>query len=114
MCIRDSPESSLRIKRAIRWMHAYNHLYSKFFSEYETLFRYCKPSFINPKLLEVQSISLDKLLEDEAAGMAFPLDVKYFDDFPIIHERTCSDVAGHQYPRPELAESLLDLCTSRV
>ena len=107
------PESSLRIKRAIRWMHAYNHLYSKFFSQYETLFRYCKPSFINPKLLEDQSISLDKLLEDEAAGMAFPLDAKYFDDFPIIHERTCSDVAGRQYPRPELAESLLDLCKAK-
>ena len=32
-----SPASSLRIKRAVRWMHANNHLYSKFFSQYETL-----------------------------------------------------------------------------
>ena len=40
--------------------------------------RYCKPGFINPKLLEDQNISLEKLLEDEAAGMAFPLDAKYF------------------------------------
>ena len=46
--------------------------------------RYCKPSFINPKLLEDQSISLEKLLEDEAVAMAFPLDGKYFDDFPVI------------------------------
>ena len=53
------------------------------------------------------------LLDDEAAGMAFPLDAKYFDDFPIIHEHTCSDVAGRQYPRPELAESLLDLCKAK-
>ena len=46
--------------------------------------RYCKPSFINPKLLEDQSIPLERVLEDEAAGMAFPLDAKYFDDFPVI------------------------------
>ena len=44
----------------------------------------CKPSFINPKLLEDQSISLEKLLEDKAAGMAFPSDAKYFDNFPVI------------------------------
>ena len=45
-----SPASSLHIKRAVRWMHANNHLYSNFFSQYETLMQYCKPSFINPKL----------------------------------------------------------------
>jgi hypothetical protein len=33
---------------------------------------YCKPSFINPKLLENQSISLERLLEDEAAAVAYP------------------------------------------
>ena len=55
-------------------------------SQYETLFCYCKPSFINPSLLEDQTISLEKLLEDEAASMVFPLDAKYFDDFPMIHE----------------------------
>ena len=38
--------------------------------------RYCNPSFINPTLLEDQSISLEKLLEDETAAMAFPLDAK--------------------------------------
>ena len=32
-----SPASSLRIKRAVQWMHANNHLYSNFFSQYETL-----------------------------------------------------------------------------
>ena len=93
-----SPESSLRIKKAIRWFHGNNHLYSKFFSQYETLFRYCKPGFINPKLLEDQSISLEKILEDEAVGMAFPLDAKYFDDFPIIHRDMRTDVAGRQHP----------------
>ena len=93
-----SPVSSLRIKRAVWWMHANNHLYSKFFSQYETLMRYCKPSFINPKLLEDQSISLEKLLEDEAAAMAFPLNAKYFDDFPVIRGDMHDDIAGRQYP----------------
>ena len=105
-----SPVSSLHIKRAIQWMHANNHLCPSFFSQYETLMQYCKPSFIpsfiNPKLLEDQSISLEKLLEDEAASMAFPLDAKYFDDFPVIRGDVCHDVAGRQYPHPELAENL--------
>ena len=108
-----SPASSLRIKRAVQWMHANNHLYSKFFSQYETLMRYCKPSFINPKLLEDQSISLEKLLEDEAAAMAFPLDVKYFDDFPVIRGDINDDIAGRQYPHPELAKSIVKLCQAK-
>ena len=89
-----SPASSLHIKRAVQWMHPNNHLYSSFFSQYETLMRYCKPSFINPKLLEDQSISLENLLEYEAACMAFPLDAKYFDDFPVLQGDMDSDIAG--------------------
>ena len=108
-----SPASSLCIKKAVRWMHANNHLYSNFFSQYETLMRYCKPRFINPNLLEDQSISLENLLEDEAAGMAFPLDAKYFDDFPIIQVDMQDDIAGRQYPQPELAESLANLCQTK-
>ena len=72
------PHSSLRIKNAIRWFRANNQLYSSFFAHYETLFRYVKPGFINPALLEEQNIPLERLLESEAAGMAFPLDAKYF------------------------------------
>ena len=78
-------------------MHANNH----------PLFHYCRSSFINPKLLEDQSISFEKLLEDEAVAMAFPLDGKYFDDFPTIQKDMHSDVASHQYPRPELTDNLL-------
>ena len=74
------PCSALRIKKALKWFRANNHLYSSFFAHYETLLRFVKPSFINP---EEQNIPLEKLLEDEAAGMAFPLDAKYFDDFPL-------------------------------
>ena len=32
-----SPASSLHIKRAVRWMHTNNHLYSKIFIQYDTL-----------------------------------------------------------------------------
>ena len=45
--------------------------------------------------------------------MAFPLDGKYFDDFPVIWEDMHEDIAGRQYPRPELAENLLNLCQSK-
>ena len=104
------PHSSLRIKNAIRWFRANNHLYSSFFAHYETLFRYVKPGFA---LSEEQSIPLERLLENEAAGMAFPLDAKYFDDFPLIYGEPVlgpSDKAGHQYPKPECQEALVDMC----
>ena len=72
--------------------------------------RYHTPSCINPKLLEDQSISLENVPEDEAAAMAFPLDAKYFDDFPVIRVDMDNDIAGRQYSRPELAESLVNFC----
>ena len=49
-----NPESSLRIKGALKWFRANNKLYSDFFCEHETLFRFAKPAFINPVLLEKQ------------------------------------------------------------
>ena len=107
------PYSSLRIKNALRWFKANNHLYESFFAHYEMLLRFVKPSFINPKLLEDQNIPLERLLEDEATGMAFPLDAKYFDDFPLIYGEpvfSSSDVAGQQFPQPESREALQHLC----
>ena len=92
------PEVALRIHRALLWLRAHNHLYSDFFSNYETLFRYVRPGFINPEMLEKQNVALDVLLEDEAVGMAFPVDSRYFDNFPLIFEQ--KDVAGVQHPHP--------------
>ena len=43
--------------------------------------------------------------------MAFPLDAKYLDDVSVIQGDMYSNVAGHQYPHPELAESIVNLCT---
>ena len=63
--------------------------------------------------MEEQSISLEKLLEDEAAGMAFPLDAKYFDNSPVIRGDMHKDIAGRQYPRAKLAESIVNLCQAK-
>ena len=110
------PCSSLRIKRALRWLRANNHLYSSFFSHYDTLLRFVKPSLLNPNLLEKQDIPLERLLEGEAAGMAFPLDAKYFDDFPLIFNESVlgpSDIAGRQYPQPDSQASLQNICHAK-
>ena len=56
-----------------------------FFSEYETLFRYVKPGFINPALLEDQKVPLKDILDEEAIGMAFPVDSSYFDEYPLVN-----------------------------
>ena len=45
--------------------------------------------------------------------MDFPLDAKYFDDFPVIQGDMHDDIAGHQYPRPELAKCLVNLCQAK-
>ena len=71
-----NPQSSLRIHCAIDWLHS--PLQEIFFSEYGT-FRYIKPGFINPNLLEDQKIPLKDILDGEAIGMAFPVDSIYFD-----------------------------------
>ena len=48
------------------------------------LLRYVKPEFIKPTLLDDLNIPIEEVLEDEVAGLAFPLDAKYFDQFPIV------------------------------
>ena len=64
----DNPDSASRIK-ALSWYCSHNHLYSSFYSNYETLFRYVKPQFgcINPEILAKANLSLEQILEDEVA-----------------------------------------------
>ena len=52
------------------------------------------------------------MLEDEAAGLAFPLDAKYFDKFPLVSDDT-ADIAGRQYPKAEHESSLFFPSTVR-
>ena len=90
-----------------------NPLHSSFFSHFETLFRYIKPAYVNPSLLDDQAITIDKLLEDEAIGMAFPVDATYFDNFPLIYAEDDKDVAGIQHPRHASHAILKELCLTK-
>ena len=63
----------------------------KFFRNMRHLCDIVSPALSIPSFYR---ISLAKLLGDEAAGMAFPLDAKYFDDFPVIWGDMHGDVAG--------------------
>ena len=110
----NNPESATNIKNALRWFHTHNHLYSSFFSNYETLFRYVKPQFacINPTILEDANLSLEKILEDEVAGMAFPIDSRFFDEYPLVFGK--DDIAGRQYPlyQSECMQATKDLVSA--
>ena len=82
-----------------------------FFCEYETLFLFAKPAFVNPVLLEKQSIQLDRLFEEEAVGMAFPINATYFDQFPLIFDEGLSDIAGRQNPCLKVSQDKLKVLT---
>ena len=67
------PESDVRIHQALKWLKGHNHLYSEFYSNCETLYRYQeRPSILNPRLIENQQFTYDDLLQQEALGMIFP------------------------------------------
>ena len=57
---------------------------------------YVKPKFINPLLLEKHTL-LEEVLQDEAVGMAFPVD-----QFPLVFEGI--DIAGVQHPQPQVSK----------
>ena len=94
-----NPESCSLIFNTIHLLQRNNYLYSSFFAHFETLFRFIKPGFVNPSLLEEQGITLDKLLDNEAVGMAFPVDAKYFDGFPLTTSQPNKDIIGIQDPK---------------
>ena len=64
-------------------------------SEYETLFRYVKPRFINPALLEDQNIPLKTFW----MGMAFPVDSNYFEQYPLIYNAGIEAKSADVHPR---------------
>ena len=111
----DNPDSASRIKNALRWFRSHNHLYSSFFSNDETLFQYMKPQFacVNPEVLVKANLSLEKILEDEVAGMAFPVDARFFDDYSLVFGEE-DDMAGRQYPHghSECTKAVRNLVTA--
>ena len=50
-------------------------------------FHYIKPQFgcINPEIIAQANLSLKQILEDEVAGMAFPIDARFFDNYPLAY-----------------------------
>ena len=104
------PQVSLRIHNALRWLRSHNHMYTDFFTNYETLFRFVRPQFINPVLLESQNMPLDQFLDDKAVGMAFPVDSRYVDDFPLIYQ---SKDVGPQPAESKTREMLHELVSAK-
>ena len=97
------PDSDIRILQALKWLKQNNHLYSDFYSNFETLYRYQPQSaLVNPCLLEHQHIALDALLQQEAIGMIFPSSSEYFDQLPAIHDM--QQPAGVQHPQKDLED----------
>ena len=112
----DNPDSASRIKKALSWYCSHNHLYSSFYSNYETFFRHIKPQFgcINPEIIAKVNLSLEQILEDEVAGMAFPIDARFFDNYPLVFGKE-DDVAGRQNPREhsDCQERMKELVTAQ-
>ena len=74
-----------------------------------------KPQFgcINPDILEKANLSLEKILEDEVVGMAFPVDARFFDNYPLVFGKE-NEVAGRQYPhkQSECQDKMKELVTA--
>ena len=81
------PESDVRIHQALKWLKGHNHLYSEFYSNFETLYRYQERPSIQ-----------------KALGMIFPSSSQYFDQFPAIH--SVQQAAGIQHPREGQSERM--------
>ena len=59
-------------------------------------------------------MSLEQILEDEVAGMAFPIDARFFDNYPLVFGKE-DDVAGRQNPREhsDCQERMKELVTAQ-
>ena len=92
-----------RIRVALQWLKKNNHLYSQFLARFETMYRYLRPDIVNPELLHLNQ---DMILEDEAKGMAFPVDSTYFDKYSPLYGNL--DIAGIQNPKPHIVDKVQD------
>ena len=92
-----------RIRVALQWLKKNNHLYSQFLARFETVYCYLRPDIVNPELLHLNQ---DVILEDEAKGMAFPVDSTYFDKYSPLYGNL--DIAGIQNPKPHIIHKVQD------
>ena len=92
-----------RIRVALQWLKKNNHLYNQFLARFETMYRHLRPDIVNPELL---CLNQDTILEDEAIGMAFPVDSTYFDKYSPLYGNL--DIAGVQNPQPHMTDKIKD------
>lgn len=53
---------------------------------------------VSTEVLAKVNLSLEQILKDEVAGMAFPVDARFFDSYPLVFGKE-EDAAGRQYPQ---------------
>ena len=97
------PQAAERIRQALQWLKRNNHLYQTFLARFETIYRYFRPDIANPEVLE---LSEGEILEEEAVGMAFPVDSSYFNQFAALYGN--ADIAGVQHPQPCVVDDVQD------
>ena len=104
--ISESSDTCERIRVALQWLKKHNHqsdLYQQFLACFETMYRYLRSDIVNPELLGLHQ---DTILEDEAIGMAFPVDSAYFDKYSPLYGDL--DIAGIQNPQPHIIDKVQD------
>ena len=92
-----------RIRIALQWLKKNNHLYNQFLVRFETMYRFLRPDLVHPELL---CLNQDTILEDEAMGMAFPVDSTYFDKYSPLYGNL--DIAGIQNLKPHIIDKVQD------
>ena len=92
-----------RIRVALNWFKKHNNLYKQFLARFETMYRYLRHDIVNPDILNGNQ---DKILENEAIGMAFPVDSEYFDQYSLLYGNM--DIAGIQNPQPHMIDKVQD------
>ena len=93
------PDACERVRKALLWLKQNNHLCKTFLSRFETMYRYIRNSLVNPEILK---LNYQEILEEEAVGMAFPIDSDYFDKYSPLYG--AMDLAGIQNPKAEIDE----------
>ena len=75
------PEACEQVRKALSWLKKNNHLYKKFLARYKTMYRFIRDHVANPEVLK---IDYQDILQEEAVGMAFPVDSNFFNDIHLF------------------------------
>ena len=94
-------DSELRIRRALFWLRENNHLYTRFYANYETLYRFDPERIVHlndaDKVSDSRATSLAEHLHDEENGLVVSFNEQ--DDIQQLDQRI--DHAGVQHPRSQ-------------